>query len=248
LAQRLQTMLWQGNNMSYILEALKKAQAERQLGELPTIHAPHIYGAASDASAGGRKPVWLKLGALSLAAVVMLSVLAWRQPWQAAVQAPPAVPVKAVPAAPLPALTVALAKTAAPTPVPVPSPAPVPAPVPAAALAAPKPKLEQPRPTPVAVAAVAAATTPKPEPQAPAAASDDGVLTLRELPEPIQRQIPPMVLGGYIYSKNPADRLLLIDKVLRHEGEELAPGLMLEKLQPKSAVFSYQGYRYRVPY
>ena len=68
------------------------------------------------------------------------------------------------------------------------------------------------------------------------------------MPEPIQREIPAISLGGYIYSKNPADRLLLIDKVLRHEGEELAPGLVLEKLLPKAAVFNYRGYRYRVAY
>jgi general secretion pathway protein B len=68
------------------------------------------------------------------------------------------------------------------------------------------------------------------------------------LPEPIQRQIPAIAIGGYIYSKNPADRLLLIDKALRREGDELAPGLMLEKLQPTSAIFSYRGYRYLVPY
>ena len=57
-----------------------------------------------------------------------------------------------------------------------------------------------------------------------------------------------MAVGGYIYSKNPADRLLLVDKILRREGEEVAPGLLLEKLNPKEAVFSYKGYRYRVPY
>ena len=78
--------------------------------------------------------------------------------------------------------------------------------------------------------------------------AEDPVLSLRELPEPIQRQIAPLAIGGYIYSKNPADRLLLVDKVLRHEGEEVGPGLTLEKLQPKSAVFNFNGYRYRVPY
>jgi general secretion pathway protein B len=41
---------------------------------------------------------------------------------------------------------------------------------------------------------------------------------------------------------------LLIDKVLRREGEEVAPGLTLEKLQPREAVFNFKGYRYRVPY
>ena len=31
--------------MSYILEALKKAQAERQIGSAPTIHAPTLTSA-----------------------------------------------------------------------------------------------------------------------------------------------------------------------------------------------------------
>ena len=68
------------------------------------------------------------------------------------------------------------------------------------------------------------------------------------MPEAIQREVPPLVFGGYIYSKNPADRLLLIDKILRHEGEEVAPGLTLERLLPKAAVMNYKGHRYHVPY
>lgn len=71
---------------------------------------------------------------------------------------------------------------------------------------------------------------------------------LRELPAEIQREVPPLAIGGYIYSKNPADRLLLIDKILRHEGDQLAPGLTLEKLQRNGAVMNFKGYRYRVPY
>ena len=186
--------------MSYILEALKKAQAERQLGALPTIHAPPPQGL--DAVAAGRytKPLWLALGLMGL---LVLALLAWRQPWQGGV----------APAAPQPS---------APFPV-----------VPAMAT----------------VALAPAPTRPPPPRHAPrAVATEDPILSLRELPEPIQRQIAPLAIGGYIYSKNPADRLLLVDKVLRREGEELGPGLTLEKLQPKSAVFNFNGYRYRVPY
>ncbi|MRW88320.1 hypothetical protein GJ698_30005, partial [Pseudoduganella sp. FT26W] len=108
---------------------------------------------------------------------------------------------------------------------------------------------------PQSVANLARATTPEPAPAPapapakPAAASpEEPVVNLRDLPEPIQRAIPQVTVGGYIYSKNAADRLLLIDKILRHEGEEVAPGLILEKLQPKEAVFNFKGYRYRVPY
>ena len=109
-----------------------------------------------------------------------------------------------------------------------------------AAPPAPVVKAVTPPPVPVPVPAPAPAPAPAP--------SEEITPGLRELPEPIQRQIPAIAIGGYIYSKNPADRLLLIDKVLRHEGEELAPGLVLEKLQPKAAIFSFKGYRYRVPY
>ena len=99
------------------------------------------------------------------------------------------------------------------------------------------------QPAPVAKAA------PVPAAPVPAAVPVEEIIPgLRDLPEPIQRQIPAIALGGYIYSKDPADRLLLIDKVLRHEGEEVAPGLVLDKLQPKAAIFSFRGYRYRVPY
>ena len=48
--------------MSYILEALKKAQAERQLGSAPDIHAPAPVHAAQPAAAS-RKPLLLGLSA-----------------------------------------------------------------------------------------------------------------------------------------------------------------------------------------
>ena len=222
--------------MSYILEALKKSQAERQLGELPSIHAPQVQ--LHDAAASGaarRAPVWLALGGVAVA--VAAALLQW-QPWQAGTAAPAAVPV----------VPVVLAQVV---------PAPVPAhvtqvtqvtPVPPAATAAPvhharpvpEPKQESP--------GQATPPVPAPAPAMPTPAAEETVPGMRDLPEPIQRQIPTIAIGGYIYSKNPADRLLLIDKVLRHEGEELAPGLVLEKLQPKAAIFSFKGYRYRVPY
>lgn len=49
--------------MSYILEALKKAQAERQLGNAPTIHAPQPVQAAQPGLAASRRPLYIGLGA-----------------------------------------------------------------------------------------------------------------------------------------------------------------------------------------
>ncbi|MCC6070099.1 general secretion pathway protein GspB [Massilia sp. GCM10020059] len=219
--------------MSYILEALKKAQAERELGSAPTIHAAPVHAAPVRAAAS-RKPLLVGLGAGALiAGVAAFAVL--RQsappppqpqpmvvatapaPQQPVVAAPPAPPVAEAPPAPKP--PVAAAKPSEPKPQPRPERAEAPA-----------------RPDPAPVAAVAPAPV------------EDSAPPLGQLPEAIQREVPQIAVGGYIYSANPADRLLLIDKVLRREGEEVAPGLVLERLLPKAAVMNYRGYRYRLPY
>lgn len=230
--------------MSYILEALKKAQAERQLGATPTIHAPALHGVAElPAGQGVQKPVLLALAAMGAVIVGLLALV-----WSNSQQTPPAAPPRAAVQEPAP--TVAPAPpVAAPRIALVAAPAEAASPpVAKAAPTAPK-ELKAPEPAAEPVRAAAPAAASAAATSAPAAAATDEVTqTMRDLPEPIQRAIPQVAVGGYIYSKNPADRLLLIDKILRHEGEEVAPGLLLEKLLPKSAVFNYKGYRYRVPY
>ncbi|MFB9242436.1 general secretion pathway protein GspB [Massilia antarctica] len=233
--------------MSYILEALKKAQAERQLGSAPTIHAVPVHAGEPEREGAGTRPLVIGLALLALGGAGA-AVLAWRH------QVTPAPVVQA--AAPV---------TAIPAPAPVLAPAPAPAPTPAPE-ALPMPVAEAPPRTPEPVKVVVAEVAKpervrKAEPVKPAAlktevakadpapaAPEEKLRTLRELPEALQHEIPSISVGGYIYSKNPADRLLLIDKVLRREGEEVAPGLVLEKLLPKAAVMKYKGERYRHPY
>jgi general secretion pathway protein B len=230
--------------MSYILEALKKAQAERQLGNAPTIHALQPVQATPASAAASRRPLLIGVAAGVLVASAV-AVVALRQ--QAPVQVAAVAPVPATapaPVAPVSAVPPATAAQTAPVPVPpagqersVAKAAPV---APAAQLANPAP-VRQPRRAP---------TPNESHRETPRVhlAAEDNVRNLNELPEAIQREVPRVVFGGYIYSPNPADRLLLIDKMLRHEGEEVAPGLVLEKLQPKGAVMNYRGYRYRVAY
>jgi general secretion pathway protein B len=252
--------------MSYILEALKKAQAERQLGNAPTIHAQQVVPVAPARAAGGRKPLLVGLGAGALV-VVAGALFVWRQ-------APTAAPSARLDAARTPAPAPvrapdALQVSAPPAPARVAEPPIAPAPqVPAAPVsvaqtaAAPAPgRVAEPaaaRPAPAAPAQVAAAPARTTEPAAarPAApaqaaakpAPEDSLPFLQQLPDAQQRDIPRVTFGGYMYSANPADRLLLVDKTLRHEGEEVAPGLVLEKLLPKAAVMNYRGLRYRVVY
>jgi len=212
--------------MSYILEALKKAQAERQLGNAPTIHAPHLHHAAPRLPAV-KKTGWLAL-AIGAVAVAGAGWFAWSQ----RTPAPAAV---LTPAAP-----VAAAPVAAPEAVPIPAPAPVTVVAPAPVVARVEPVV-RPRKAAAPVAPVAPVT-----PAAAPAPAEENIRYAKDLPPEIQQQLPRVGFGGYMYSDNAADRLVLVDKTLRHEGEEIAPGLMLEKLLPKGAVLNYRGTRYRV--
>ena len=249
--------------MSYILDALQKAEAERKLGAVPGIYTPATQTAAS--APGSRRMLWL--GAVLTALAMVLAALAWWRPWHSPQNAGlPAIPDSALPApakpvpVPVPAM-VQRSKEAAPQPRPVPMPG-------QPAVSTLQPPAEKPL-KPKAAAAAAAASVPKPiadaapvatsrtpQPEQKTAAvqiverqgKESEPLTLRELPEQIQRDIPALTIGGYIYSNNPAERSLLINNKLLREGDEVAPGLTLEKMMRGNVVLSYKGYRYRMPY
>ena len=143
--------------------------------------------------------------------------------------------------------------TAAPAPAPAPAPAvaakpasaetPVvrrPAP-PVAARAA----TTEPRVAAVPASAATTASAPKPEPKATA---EDRVYALKELPDDIRRQLPNVNVGGSMYSANKADRILIINGQVLHEGDAIAPGLMLEQIKLKAAVLAFKGYRYAIAF
>ena len=85
---------------------------------------------------------------------------------------------------------------------------------------------------------------------APVAAPSEEVSigSVRDLPQNIQAELPAIVVNGYIYAKTPSDRSVLMNQKLLHEGDQVAPGLVLEKMLPKGAILSYKGYRYRVAF
>lgn len=229
--------------MSYILEALKKAQAERQLGSAPTIHAPQFVPTAPSGMAASRRPLLVGLGA-GAAVVAAGALFMWRQ-------AP--MPVHAPRTVPAPVAAQPAPQTLAITAPPAPPPAPVRAPEPAHPRVAARPAPPRPVPAAPAAPAPAAPAPAAPAPVAPApvaarSAPEDSLPFLQQLPDARQRDIPHVTFGGYMYSSNPSDRLLIVDKALRHEGEEVAPGLVLEKLLPRAAVMNYRGTRFRVPY
>ena len=226
--------------MSYILEALKKAQAERARGAVPGVDAQPVPTMAP------RRPasLWLWPTAV-LAALALGAVLFWpasdKERHSASVEPTPPVTMRAGEGAvrpPAPTATPATSSPAAPA-----SPASTTA---VAASSAPAAASEPPaRPArKMGEIAPAANTAPAPAP----APVPERIALLQELPAQIQREIPPIAINGYLYASKPADRSVLINNRLRREGDQLAEGLTLEKLLPSEMVLNYRGYRYRVSY
>ena len=236
--------------MSYILDALKRAEAERERGAVPGLHSQPVAHSAAVPAGGVRGTVaWLVAGT-SLVLVLLTAVFwFWRE---SAPQAPVTVasaiaPVapSALPALPTPVAPVTVAPAAPklePRPVPAQASAPTPvvAPVPTPVTAA------LPRPLPAASnASVPVAPTPA-APATPAVARK--VASLSELPEELRRQIPPLVITGVVYSDSPAQSLLLVNKLVLTQGSLAAPEVMLERIHLHHAVFSFRGTHFTLSY
>ena len=68
--------------MSYILDALKKAESERGLGSIPNVHAQPVSTIPLEDSPShwSRRPLmWIALAAL----LILFAAFAWFKPWQA---------------------------------------------------------------------------------------------------------------------------------------------------------------------
>jgi general secretion pathway protein B len=107
-----------------------------------------------------------------------------------------------------------------------------------------------PAPAKTAAANTATAKVPeqKSEPKATRSPSEGRVYQQAELPDDVRRDLPKLVIGGASYSGDPASRMVMINGQVFHEGDQLAPQLVLERIKLKSAVLSYKGYRYEVTF
>ena len=274
--------------MSYILEALRKAEAERERGTVPDLHAqPLPPGAAESLAEPPRASLlpWLAAGALlaivagagwfvigrgapapvavavrapSVAASVGAEVptanaanaASSASAGSAAASAASAAPASASVASALaPAAAVAAGVARAASAAQTPEAAPAAPPKPAGRAVPPR------RPPAVAPERVARAqraprATPAkaaaaPPPRAEAAATR--VPALGELPGALRQQVPPLAIGGSVYSPQASARMVIVNGQVFQEGSRLAPELKLEQIRPKTAVFSIQGQLFEMP-
>lgn len=208
--------------MSYILDALRRADAERERGGVPGLHTQAMPDLGDDERAvrtrGLRPWHWVVLGLAGGLAVA----LAWS--WRGGETAPPPPP-------PLPPPPVARAEESVSLPPPPPPPVAV-----------------APATEPAVAPAIAPmrATPPPAKPAEPVAAEPQRIASLSALPPELRAGLPTLSFGGSIYSNTAANRLLIVNGQLMHEGDSLGAGVTLEQIKPKAAVLNIRGQRFEV--
>lgn len=245
--------------MSYILDALRKSDAQRRRGATPELLTPQ---AAAVASGPPRTWSYGLLAAVLVGAGILIGSL---RPWQTEPPASSATtgavrPFESGPSpsasAPLPEAREMVRKSEGAAPVQKsphvaqfttpPAAATMKRQTPARAKAgtqsqarshptvAPKPKV------------VSTSAINRPHDARPGdAAQEEKVVAFSDLPVSIQQEIPKLAISVHAYSPVAKERLVGInDRVLR-EGEPIAPGLKLEQITLDGMIISYKGYRFR---
>lgn len=249
--------------MSYILDALRRADAERDRGAVPTLHARHEPGPIEDDERPSRP--WILLAGGAVALVVTGAVGAW---WLMGSDPEPRVSVVAAGPSPITGSQSppAMSTTPAANALPVPSPAfpqpptstqatvaeaarstAVPGPAP---LAAPRPARAQLPITTGSSASTPARRTAAASAAASTAGPDDRnrVYAVADLPDAVKRDLPRVAISGGSFSRDKASRMVMVNGQVLHEGDAVAPGLVLESIRLKSAVLAWKGYKYELSY
>ncbi len=207
--------------MSFILDALKKAEAERHQRVAPVLMDARITPPRRGL------PAWAwVLGAVLLVNLVLLGVVLWRSP--AAPAGQPASADAAGVAAPTPA-TAARPPTPAPTPTPATPAAPA---LPGATPVTPSASV-----TPPALPASARAPVVTP--------AFDALPTLHEL-RASGVSLPDLQLQLHAWSPEASERSVLLNGQRLREGEYTPNGVKLERITPDGVVLEASGRSFRL--
>jgi general secretion pathway protein B len=224
--------------MSFILDALKKSEIERQRQSMPgLIDAP-------SALRRGRLPLWaMLLGCLLAINIVVLIFVLLRNGAPAAASAP----ARQADSAPADAKSKGVDDHFSPL-----STAPVYAPeipVPAAETSsgAPVAALEAPR---AGAQRAAPHAFRRPDPVLTDTEANDNeelLPSINEINLTGAQALPEMHLDVHVYATKPADRFVYINMRKYHEGNTLQEGPVLERIRRDGVVLNYQGVRFVLP-
>jgi general secretion pathway protein B len=213
--------------MSFILDALRKSETERQRQSGPGL-----------ADAGYRPPVrrrgwWLPVLVVVLGANLLLMAALWlrRETPPPAVAAPPAAAVTAPPATAAPAASAVATATQ-------------PADVDAAAEAQFASVADIPAEEPIPVADAQPPPGATTESGAGSRFVEEGLPTVQQLSADGSLSLPAMHLDIHVFSTAPAERFVFINMRRYAEGTQLTEGPRVEEITPEGVVLSQNGRRF----
>ncbi len=232
--------------MSFILDALRKSDAERQRGVAPGL-ADVRYAAGRS-----RRNIWIPL--LVVVLVANIGFMAWQ--WNAARNQPAPVPAEAVSQV-APQVVPLTAPSATPASAPVAAPPAVPEVRALARETAPAtpvapPEVESDLPAgglAVEEAAVPAAVIKAPKAEEPPAApsriiADPALPTLDQLLGAGTLDLPALNLDLLVYNDSPSVRFAVINGRKYREGAQLTEGPALESITPEGVILASRGQRF----
>jgi general secretion pathway protein B len=229
--------------VSYILDALKKSDKERQRDEIPDLQAEHSPPPVRREERKIRS--WGLPGVVGLVLLCGIALLWWQLGSEEKVQPVVAETQSAIPA-PAPVQEVLVPETEM---------------TPATSVDFVSEEREQtPKKadkavvrtpvTPSSIPAGVAEKKPVPEMKAavpaPAVQAEPVILLMEELPVAIRAGIPDLSFAGHVYSDVPQQRLIIINNRIVREGDLIANGLCLEKIDLEGVVLRYNRTVFRV--
>ncbi|OYV01025.1 MAG: hypothetical protein CFE45_06610 [Burkholderiales bacterium PBB5] len=82
---------------------------------------------------------------------------------------------------------------------------------------------------------------------APAPGEAPPVMALADAPAGLRQQLAGLSLGGSVHGEQAAQRLVIINGQVFHEGDRVQPDLVVEQIRPRSVVLSVRGQRVALP-
>lgn len=213
--------------MSFILDALKKSESERNR------HAGPVLMDVRVAPPRRRLPTWAwVIGVVLAANLAILGYLLWR--------APAGAPASAAPTAATPAP--APAPTAGPAVSPATTAPTAPAVPTVVAAAAPSPD-DLPATPPAITPPAAGSAVAVPAVAAPAPPDLAGLPSAQDL-QAAGVALPELRLNWHVYDANAANRYVLLNASRLHEGESTPEGVAVEAITTAGVVLSWHGRRF----
>lgn len=250
--------------MSYLLEALRKSERERQENRaVPGLQTPTVEWEGRDD--GRSRSPWLVVAVVAICLnTVLLALLVWRFGFAESESAAVSPPVTTA-NAPAPTTTHPAGQTTMPAVIVVQQPR---EPAPAVVVRERAPEEQQSRSTatvrpsdnaralpPASRTSTAtvsssrdgAAAEPAPLSNRGDSASATPPPNINALPIEIRQQLPLLTMNSHIYASNARDSFVMINGVSLNPGDEISAGLRLIAVVPEGAVLVFNGQRFLLP-